>query len=60
MKIIYLATLLIVTFGIAANVLAARPGVPANVNNSSTDTVANQITSVAVEDAKSKPIPVAL
>ena len=58
MKINYLATLLIATFGIAANVLAARPGVPVNVNNSPTDTVANQITSEAVDDAKSKTSPI--
>ncbi len=58
MKINYLAALLIATFGIAANVSAARPEVPVNINNSPTDTVANQKTSVAANNAKSKPIPV--
>ena len=58
MKINYLVTLFIATFGIAVNVSAARPGLSVSVNDSPTDTVANQITSVAVDDAKSKPIPV--
>ena len=58
MKINYLVTLFIAIFGIAVNVSGAQPGLSVSVNDSPTDTVANQITSVAVDDAKSKPIPV--
>ena len=56
MKINYLAALFIATYGIAVNVSAVRPEVP--IYNLPTDTVVNQKSPVAANNAKSKPIPI--
>ena len=58
MKISHLATLLFIALGIAVNASAARLEVPVNINKSPTDSGANQKTSVAANNAVSKPIPV--
>ena len=60
MKINHLAIFMIATFGITANVSAARPGVPVKIINSPTVTVANPQTSVTVDNVANNPVPVTI